>query len=141
MREYLSYGASLLSVLERENNLINLQHQTLLADYQQCEKQLTRINADLEQAMNTNDGKLFAQAVELARDSRVCMGELQVLTRANRNLDIKLRRYISLIGMKNSYLERNRDQLINYYEILEPSLLKELYALAQQLEQREKTKF
>ena len=59
----------------------------------------------------------------------------------NRNLHIKSERYLRVIALKNDYLSKNKNLILNHYELLEPKLLKELYSIAQTLESWEGTSF
>lgn len=69
------------------------------------------------------------------------MAELKVLMSANRNLYIKSERYLRVVILKNDYLSKNKNLILNHYELLEPKLLKELYTIAQTLENWEGTNF
>lgn len=138
---YLWYGANLANALEREQSNLDLEYGNLSRENSSCQQQLNGINSNLEKSLKNNDARLFTSTVETAREARICLAELKVLMSTNRNLHIKSERYLRVIALKNDYLSKNKNLILNHYELLEPKLLKELYSIAQTLESWEGTSF
>lgn len=138
---YLWYGTKLANALEREQGTLDQEYSTLSRENSNCQQQLNGLNSNLEKSLKNNDARLFVSTVEAAREARVCLAELKVLMSANRNLYIKSERYLHVVILKNDYLSKNKNLILNHYELLEPKLLKELYTIAQTLENWEGTNF
>lgn len=131
---YVTDWASLLNALGYQKNKLNNQLQTTASKIQQCQNQLTTANQKYLTSIQNKSEVGFKQAISNAKSARSCIGEEQVNQSAIRTLLDQVQNYTTKIEKRNSYLKSNQSLILRHYDILKPSLLRELYPISVELE-------
>ena len=132
---YLRDGNLLLQALNYHYSYIESELQTLESNFHTCEADLETANQNFSMSIANNNESWFYHAIEEAKKARSCMGEQGVMISANHFLKERIKRFISAIEPRVSYLQKNQELIIMHYDILKPTLLEELYHISLELEQ------
>ena len=139
LTRYLRDGTSLTNALWYHKNSLNSELQTIANKIQNCENQLSRANQLYTTSLSSRNENGFNQAVQSAQSARSCLWELQAQQSAVKTLLSQVDTYSTLINRRTTYLKNNQSLILKHYDILKPSLLRELYPIAVQLENQSKS--
>lgn len=139
LTRYLRDGASLTNALWYQKNVLNSELQQTTSKIQLCQNQLTSANQQYTTSLNSKNENWFYQAIDKAKKARSCLWEEQVRQSAVKTLLAQVQNYLTLVQRRTTYLKNNQNLILKHYEILKPSLLKELYPIAVQLENQSKS--
>jgi len=134
LNAYIVDGNSLISALGYQKNKLNNDLEKTATKIQTCQNQLTTANQKYVTSLNNRNEMQFKQSVESAKQAKRCIWEEQVNQSAIKSLLQQVQQYSTKIEKRHSYLRSNQSLIIRHYDILKPSLLKELYSIAVQLE-------
>ena len=85
-------------------------------------------------SLNNRNEMGFNQSVANAKAARNCIVEEQVNQSSAKSLLNQVQNYTDRITRRNSYLKNNQTLILRHYDILKPSLLRELYPISIELE-------
>ena len=134
LNTYISDWVSLLNALGYQKNKLNNQLQATASKIQQCQNQLTTANQKYVTSIQYKNEMGFKQSINSAKLARKCIWEEQVNQSAIKTLLQQVQNYTTKIEKRNSYLKGNQSLILRHYDVLKPSLLKELYPISIQLE-------
>lgn len=132
---YLRDGTSLQSALNYHSNSLTVELQQVENKIQLCKTQLSTANQLYVNSFKTRNENGFNSAVNSAQRARSCLWEQEVRQSALNNLLSQVKSYLSYVSKRTNYLKNNQSLILRHYDILKPSLLKELYPIAVELEQ------
>ncbi|MDD2537565.1 MAG: hypothetical protein PHU61_03705 [Candidatus Absconditabacteria bacterium] len=130
---YLSNLSSLLtlqsSYLQQEEEEI-IYYATRISS---CEQDIPTQNLLFNQALATYDYQTADRASKEIASLRACVAENTVYHTSHLVYKKQLVESSSVLQKKFTYLELNKVKIIQYYDLLKPQLLQELYAISQTL--------
>ena len=135
---YLTDGIWLINALGYQKNSLNNELQSIARKIQLCENQLSTANQQYRSSLDNWNENGFYQAVEKAKKARSCLWEEYVSQNAVKTLLAHVQSYLTSVTRRVNYLKNNQSLILKHYDILKPSLLKELYPIAVQLENQSK---
>ena len=131
---YLSHSRQLLqlsqSFLDKEEQLIR-EYSQMIKD---CEKPIEQYNVDFSREVRNFNYTLAQKISTQIASLRVCIAENTVFYRERLLYRDTLVSLKASLEKRVSYLEANQDKIANYYGMLKPQLLKELYDVSQTLQ-------
>ena len=125
LNTYISDWSRLLNALWYQKNRLNNQLQNSASKIQSCQNQLTDANQKYVTSLSNRNEMGFNQSVANAKSARNCIVEEQVN---------QVQNYTDRITRRNTYLKNNQTLILRHYDILKPSLLRELYPISIELE-------
>lgn len=134
LNTYISDWSRLLNALWYQKNRLNNQLQNSASKIQSCQNQLTAANQKYLTSLNNRNEMGFNQSVANAKAARNCIVEEQVNQSSAKSLLNQVQNYTDRITRRNSYLKNNQTLILRHYDILKPSLLRELYPISIELE-------
>ena len=134
LNTYISDWSRLLNALWYQKNRLNNQLQNSASKIQSCQNQLTAANQKYLTSLNNRNEMGFNQSVANAKAARNCIVEEQVNQSAAKSLLNQVQNYTDRITRRNTYLKNNQTLILRHYDILKPSLLRELYPISIELE-------
>ena len=134
LNTYISDWSRLLNALWYQKNKLNNQLQNSASKIQSCQNQLTAANQKYLTSLNNRNEMGFNQSVANAKAARNCIVEEQVNQSSAKSLLNQVQNYTDRITRRNSYLKNNQTLILRHYDILKPSLLRELYPISIELE-------
>ena len=134
LNRYIADWTSLESALGYQKNKLNNDLQNSATKIQSCQNQLTNANQKYVTSLKSKNELAFNQSVNTAKLARRCIGEEQVNQSSIKSLLQQVQDYTTKISKRNAYLKGNQSLILRHYDILKPSLLRELYPIAVQLE-------
>lgn len=134
LNTYISDWSRLLNALWYQKNKLNNQLQNSASKIQSCQNQLTAANQKYLSSLNNRNEMGFNQSVANAKAARNCIVEEQVNQSSAKSLLNQVQNYTDRITRRNSYLKNNQTLILRHYDILKPSLLRELYPISIELE-------
>lgn len=134
LNTYISDWSRLLNALWYQKNKLNNQLQNSASKIQSCQNQLTAANQKYLTSLNNRNEMGFNQSVANAKAARNCIVEEQVNQSSAKSLLNQVQNYTDRITRRNTYLKNNQTLILRHYDILKPSLLRELYPISIELE-------
>ena len=134
LNAYITDWTKLMNALWYWKNRLNNELQNVASKIQYCQNQLTNANQKFITSLNIKNEAAFNQAVNIAKASRKCIWEEQVTQSSTRSLLNLVQNYTTKIEKRHNYLKNNQTLIIRHYDVLKPSLLKELYPISVELE-------
>ena len=131
---YIVDWSSLISALGYQKNKLNNDLEKTTTKIQTCQNQLTTANQKYVTSLNSKNEYQFNQAVDNAKKAKRCIWEEQVNQSVEKTLLQQVQEYLTKIEKRHTYLKNNQALIIRHYDILKPSLLRELYSIAVELE-------
>ena len=99
-------------------------------DAKECSSQADSKNSEFSAAVKKWDYELAQKIANEIADLRACVATNQVQARAHMTY-WSSKKSVSDLQKKVDYLEKNKEKIAEYYDILNPDLLKELYDISQ----------
>lgn len=134
LQSYLSTARGLLLQAQRFIDKENRHLEQYNNQQQECEGPIKQYNIDFSLAVQQGNASLAEQLVQKVAQLRVCIAENGVYYRAHLLYRDTMMALQTALQKKVDYLLVNEEDIITYYDMLKPQLLKELYDISRVLE-------
>lgn len=129
LNDYIADGENLIQGLNYHYNQNATELQMSKSVLNTCKVQLSSANNNYNSALVHNNEILYNNAIVQAKQARSCIGEQSVSISSLQNLNRRIDRYRLAVNKRTSYLQNNRNTIINNYELLDSKKLSELQSI------------
>ncbi len=134
LQKYFTTSTSLIQALQKALE----QEKIILTAYQEkiklCESEVTTLNADFQRAVKQYEWEKAEQIVKQIVEKRTCVAENTVYYKEHFLYNNMLQSSFTVLTKRLAYLQQQQDAILQYYDIMKPELLKELYTISQTIQ-------